>query len=247
MHHTTSLIAARRHRPLDSARGAVRADLLKRIALGMGAVLIIGLLGWALSQLAKGKGDAPKRQVAKIALLPDTPPPPPPPPPKERKEELPKNEPRPQPTPDNTPKPPVDAAIKMEGAAGNGPSAFQAGSVSKEYAGGAPVVGGAASSAGGVDRAAERLYAGTVRQMLRDEIERQLSPDAGEIQASFAVWVAGDGRISRWELDQAEGQSAPSSAALDKALARSAESLRLPSPKAYAQPMRFRLTLRANG
>ena len=89
------------------------------------------------------------------------------------------------------------------------------------------------------DRAAERLYANTVRQLLQGEIERRLASDAGELSANFALWVAPDGRIARWEADAA----APP---LKTALEASAEALRLPAPPAASQqPMRFRLTVRA--
>jgi protein TonB len=76
---------------------------------------------------------SPKRQVARIMILPDTPPPPPPPeetrpPPKEvmtREMNIPKPE-----------TPPAPAQLKMEGQAGDGPSAFASGDVKQDYIGG---------------------------------------------------------------------------------------------------------------
>lgn len=254
MQHTTSLIAQRhahgaRHRRIR-AEGRINPQLLQRLALGVVIALLIGAAIWGLRHWAD-QSSAPKRQVARIAILPDTPPPPPPPPPKERKEEVPKAEAKPLAQPDNTPKPPPAPAnepLKMEGAAGNGPSAFQAGSVAQDYKGGTPQIGGTAASAvTATDRAAERLYAGSVRQMLRDEIEKQLSPDAGELTAAFALWIAGDGRITRWEFDGAAPVEPARQGALKLALDRSADQLRLPAPPAVAQPMRFRLTVRAGG
>jgi hypothetical protein len=118
--------------------------------------------------------------------------------------------------------------------------------VSKDYQGGAPIGGGGASGPSASDRAQERLYANSVRQMLRDEIERQLQQDAGELTAAFALWVNAEGRVTRWEFD---GKDKPSEerqqAALKLALDRSAETLRLPSPQNLPQPMRFRLTVRS--
>lgn len=251
MHHTTLLIARRQALRLRQRRvhaeGRISPLLLQRLALALVAMAVVAGLVWALKNWAGGTSQ-PKRQVARIALLPDTPPPPPPPPPKERPEP-PKTEAKPTPQVDNTPKPPAPAnePLKMEGAAGNGPSAFQSGAVTQDYKGGAPQIGGAAASATApADRAAERLYAGTVRQLLRDEIERQLSPEAGELTAAFALWIAGDGRITRWELD-APAADAGREGALKVALDRSADQLRLPTPPAVAQPMRFRLTVRAGG
>lgn len=258
MQHTTLLIAQQqRHRllhrqprgPLEQ-RGAARPELLRRIAIATAVVVLVGVLGWALKQWVGGQKQAPRQQVARIAILPDAPPPPPPPPPKERPPEA-KTEAKPQPTPDNTPKPPAPAnePLKMEGAAGNGPSAFQAGSVSRDYQGGPPAV--AASGPGGTgvaDRAAERLYASSLRQALRDEIERQLPTDAGEMNAQFALWVSPEGRLQRWELDPKAPADTAERSVLSAALGRSAEQLRLPPPApAMAQPLRFRMTLRAGG
>lgn len=238
MHHTTALIA-RRHALQRNQRGRVSPRLMRQIGLGAGLLLFTGLVAWGLSTLSFDT-PSPKRQVARIALVPDTPPPPPPPP-KETPKEAPRPEARPQPRPDEAPKPqpPADEPLKMEGEAGTGPSAFAAGTVTSDYRGGPATVGGAASSPGVADRAAERLYASTVRQMLQGEIERRLAPEAGELSATFELWVSADGRIARWEADAA----APP---LKTALAASAEALRLPAPPASSQqPMRFRLTVRA--
>jgi periplasmic protein TonB len=252
MHHTTSLIAARMHRRPAATRGGVDLTLLRRVVIGIVAIGLIALLVMGVRKLMS-EASAPRHQVARIALLPDTPPPPPPPP-KERKEEPPKSEKQARPTPEQVIKPPqaqAPAPLKMEGAAGNGPSAFAAGSVSQDYKGGTPTIGGQGASgvAGGVsDRAQERLYANSVRQMLRDELERHLSPDAGELTTAFALWITGDGRVTRWEFDPREPVLDPArQAALKLALERSAETLTLPSPQALAQPMRFRLTVRAGG
>lgn len=253
MHHTTSYIAARMHLQRRSRWGRVDAQLLRRVGL---AALALLLLAGAFLAVRKflATPSAPPRQVARIAILPDTPPPPPPPP-KERKEEPPKPDKPSQALPDQpvkAPPAPANEPLKMEGAAGNGPSAFAAGSVSQDYKGGAPQIGGAAASGVGgraVDRAQERLYASSVRQALRDELERQLQPEAGELTAAFALWIAGDGRISKWELDgsAAAPLDAPRETALKLALDRSAERLQLPAPAGLAQPLRFRLTVRAGG
>lgn len=192
--------------------------------------------------------DVPKRQMAKISILPDTPPPPPPPR-EEPKKVSPKDEPKQvvqqdQPKPQQAP--PADAPIKMEGAAGDGPSAFGAGTVTQDYKGGPPVVGAASGPAGnGVDRANERFYANSARQLLRDEIERQLRPDAGELTATFAIWVEPDGRIRRYEVNPS-GDAARDTD-MGQALEGASRSLRLPAPGALNQPMRFRVTVRPQG
>jgi periplasmic protein TonB len=225
-------------------------DTLQKAAWIVVGVIAIALTVWGLRSLASGSA-APKRQVARIAVLPDTPPPPPPPP-KERKEEPPKPQKLSAPTPEAVKPPPQAAApapLKMEGAAGNGPSAFAAGPVTQDYRGGAPTIGGTAASGAGGDvsrRAQERLYANSVRQMLRDELERQLQPESGELTAAFALWIEGNGRIRRWELDDS-AMEAPRQAALKLAIERSAEQLTLPAPGGIEQPLRFKLTVRAGG
>jgi hypothetical protein len=144
---------------------------------------------------------------------------------------------------------PANEALKMEGAAGDGPSAFAAGSVSKEYSGGAPAIGGvaaaAASAPSAVDRAQERFYASSARQLLQGAIERHLKSEAGQATATFAVWVERDGAIRRFELE-GSGDSRLDGE-LNAAFEDTQRNLRLPPPPAIAQPMKFRITLRPQG
>lgn len=207
------------------------------------------LLGLAVWWAVRGiKTDAPKRQVAKIALLPDTPPPPPPPPKEEKKPEPPKDEPKQvmreeQIKQAEAPKP--AESLKMEGAAGDGPSAFSAGTVARDYAGGAPTTGGNSGPAGTpADRAQERFYANTARQLLQSEIEKHLKSDADALTATFAVWLTGDGGIQRFELSPSGNDA--HDAALRAALDETRRLFKLPPPPALAlsQPMRFRLSVR---
>ena len=111
--------------------------MLKRILIGAAVVAVLALIAWGLSHINLGSGHAgPKRQTVKITL-PDSPPPPPP-----KQEEK-----KPEPKEDNKPtqqmeQKPIEAppqpaqSLKMEGAAGDGPSAFSAGSVNKDYTSG---------------------------------------------------------------------------------------------------------------
>jgi outer membrane biosynthesis protein TonB len=212
-----------------------------------GVALSAGLV-WGLSKLGSDPPTA-KRQVARIALLPDTPPPPPPPPP-ERAPEPPKEQPRTveeAPKPDDAPKP-GDEPLKMEGAAGDGPSAFAAGTVRQEYSGGPTAGGTAATAARATDRAQERLYASSARALLRDAIERHLESEATQATATFSLWVDGDGSIRR--VDLVPTGNATLDAQLRAALDETARSLRLPPPPqalAGGEPMRFRLTVRPLG
>jgi len=218
----------------------------------LGVVVLLVALVAGLTMLVRSltaNVDGPKRQIAKISILPDTPPPPPPPPREEPKKPAPRDDPK-QPAPQEQPKPqqapPADAPIKMDGPAGDGPSAFGAGAITQDYKGGAPAIGGAASAAGTVVyRAQERFYANSVRQLLRDEIERQLRPEAGELTATFSIWVEPDGRIRRHEL--AQSGDATRDADMTHALDNATRTLRLPVPGALPQPLRFRLTVRSQG
>jgi hypothetical protein len=178
-----------------------------------------------------------------VALLPDTPPPPPPPKVEKKEEPRPEQKPQAQPEKQKQETPPAPAPLKMEGAAGNGPSAFAAGPVAKDYQGGVPVIGGGGGEPV-ADRAQQRLYANGVRQALHDEMERQLGPDAPDVDAQVALWVGPDGRIARFEL---QGVRATQEAELEAALERCTQALQLPAPPAIPQPMRFRLSLHASG
>lgn len=234
---------------MDLAESSIEAPSWRRRAMRwVVALLVAGFVAGAAGWLRQWAGQpAPAhRQVARIAILPDTPPPPPPP--REEKPPPPRDEPRPMPQAE-APKPaeaerPANEPLKMEGEAGTGPSAFAAGPVRNDYAGGAPNTG-ASAAASAIDRAQERLYANTARQLLRDAIERHLKPDATQATAEFTLWVERDGAIRRYEL-QPSGD-ARIDGDLDAALEQTQRSLRLPPPPAATQAMRFRLTVRPQG
>jgi len=219
---------------------------LLRAAVVLLVLALVAAAAMGLKNLASGDS-GPKRQIAKISILPDTPPPPPPPP-KEDKPPPPRDTPKPMPQA-QTPKPAeaekaADAPIKMEGEAGDGPSAFAAGAVRNDYVGGAPNTG-ASAAASAVDRAQERLYAQSARGLLRDAIERHLKSDAAQATAEFTLWLERDGAIRRVQLAptgnvQLDGE-------LDAALDKTQRELRLPPPPTALQPMRFRLTVRPQG
>ncbi|MCU7374573.1 hypothetical protein PEC18_27955 [Paucibacter sp. O1-1] len=56
-------------------------------------LLLLGAAIYWLADSLKGGPEKPRRQVAKISILPDTPPPPPPPPKEEKKPEPPRTSP----------------------------------------------------------------------------------------------------------------------------------------------------------
>lgn len=221
----------------------LRSWLLRGLIVIIVIALLVGLALWIKSMT--GAPAAAKRQTAKISILPDTPPPPPPPK-EEKRPEPPKNEPkqamREEQLKQDAPKP-ANEPIKMDGPAGDGPSAFAAGTVTNEYKGGAPMVGASGGTGGNVaDRAQERFYANSVRQLLHDEIEKNLRSDAGELTATFSVWIEPDGSIRRFDL--VPTGDAARDTDLRFAFDQTTRRLRLPGHSGLPQPMRFKLSVR---
>lgn len=173
----TSLVDARP----DTSAGRKWSE---RVGLVVAILVFAGLLLWAGLSLSKGSR-GPARQVAKIALLPDTPPPPPPPPPDKPRIE-PKNEIRRQMDKPKTETPPEPQQLKMEGAAGEGPSPFAAGDVKNDYIGG---------DIGNGELFAN--YAGRIAQFLQEELTRR-KVKVGS--ARVVLWLSPDGGIQRYEI-----------------------------------------------
>jgi len=214
-------------------------DLKQRILIGVIVVAVLALVAWGVSRIKLSAGGAPKRQTVKI-MLPDTPPPPPPK--QEEKKPEPKEENKPSPQMEQKPidAPPQPAqALKMEGAAGDGPSAFSAGSVSKDYKDGQVTTGPAGGT--GSDRAKYQFYVNSVKQMLKDEIERHLQTDQKQVAVTFSIWVKPDGTLDRYELMSTGNERADED--LKSAFAQTAKSAKLPLPHDTPQPLRLRLTL----
>ncbi|MEY2840375.1 MAG: hypothetical protein RJB60_2674 [Pseudomonadota bacterium] len=213
-------------------------------------VLALALAGagyFIYTQVGKGSGGGQKRQTVKIAVLPDTPPPPPPPPKEEKKLE-PKpgeNKPQPQEQPKPAETPPEPQQLKMEGAAGDGPSAFGAGAVNSEYKGG-PIGNG--SGAGGTvgDRLASLSYGNASKRELNEFLNREADVRrAGDYKVPIGLWLRADGSVERLELLTSSG-STDTDELLRKALARF-RGFKNPPPPGMAWPMRLQLTNRLTG
>ncbi|MDP8986434.1 MAG: TonB-dependent receptor [Pseudomonadota bacterium] len=189
----------------SSAGGSLRDRRWgQRIAIGLILALFSTALVWGALSLTRG-ADAPKRQIARIMILPDTPPPPPPP---EEKKPVPKEQPASQ-QQINTPKqetPPEPAPLKMEGQAGEGPSAFASGDVKQEYIGG---------DVGNGSRYA--AYVARVEQRIQAELSRH---DVRASDIKLFLWLLPDGSIQRFSVDGGDAQTERSVRAALAALSR---------------------------
>jgi protein TonB len=157
--------------------------LKQRMALVFGMLFAACAMVWGAMNLMH-TSSSPKRQVARITILPDIPPPPPPPeearpPPKEvvaHEMNIPKPE-----------TPPAPAQLKMEGQAGEGPSAFASGDVKQDYIGGD--IGNGSRYSAYVSRLEQRVQTELTRHKLHVSNVRVF------------VWLAPDGTIKRYSVE----------------------------------------------
>lgn len=220
----------------DSKPGLTRFVVPGGIALGLiaAALLVNSLMGSGPA--------APKRQTVKIAVLPDTPPQPPPPKPEKPPEPKPQdNTPQPQDQPKLAETPPEAQQLKMEGAAGDGPSAFSAGSVSSDYKGGAIGAGNGASGPSAGDRAKFNFYAKSAQQVLRAELDRTLARDVIRLGARLQIWIDASGRIDRYEIAGLSDVAAQNQ--VRAAMQDISKGFRLVPPAGLPQPLEMRLSV----
>jgi protein TonB len=178
------------HVALRSSGLPVNKRWLQRGIIAAVLLSFSGVVVWGAMHLVHQAGGS-KRQIARIMILPDTPPPPPPP---EEKKPPPKEEKITQPI--NTPKqetPPAPAQLKMEGQAGEGPSAFAAGEVKNEYTVG-DIGNGSRYSA----------YVARFEQRVQAELTRRKLHVTG---AKLFVWLAADGSIQRFTVAGTDADS----------------------------------------
>lgn len=209
-------------------------------------LLVVGALVYlAFTSINSGTGHK-KAQQPKIALLPDTAPPPPPPPPPEKKIEPEVKEDKPQPQQEDVPqpdKPPEPETIKMEGAAGDGPSAFSSGSVNKEYEKGEPLIG--ASGGGGANKMQFTLYASRATKHVQAELAKNKDLKGLDYRLNVRLWLNAGGGVQRVELASSTGDEAQD-ALLRQALVRIAPMSEQPPPN-MPQPVTLRITNRVTG
>jgi outer membrane biosynthesis protein TonB len=222
----------------DEQTPTAAAVWLKRIAIIAIALLVLGSFGYLVKSLLSG-GSSHKKAVTTIKLLPDTPPPPPPPP-KEPPKEQPKDQPKevkevPQPKPEQTP--PAEV-LKMEGAAGDGPSPFAAGAVNNEYKGGdvGTTIGGKKNMS------AFAWYTGQVKSRIEDALAAEKGLSGAKYRLVVHMQIARDGRVARAELQESTGD-----VAIDELIKKALLSIKPTGdapPEDMPQPMILRITSR---
>ncbi|UCV05452.1 energy transducer TonB [Dechloromonas denitrificans] len=207
---------------------------LTLLVLGLLGLALIGLAVWGVMSLMGGKsGKARKPPV--VTLLPDKPPPPPPPPKEEKKPEPPKDDKKEVKVeqPKEQAPPAQNEPLKMEGAAGDGPSAFGAGSVGRDYVGGN--IGGGAQ---------QGIYAGRLQRHLQEQLNRNRKLKESDYRVTLRVWLRRDGSVEKADLAQSTG-----SAALDELLKETllqVGAMRDAPPENMPQPIRIRVTARGS-
>jgi len=242
----------------------------KVILIGLVVALLCVALGWAVYSAFAGKSSA-ARKPPKISLIPTAPPPPPPPPPKEEKRPEP---PKPQEIktsapPEQKPVAPTPTQdLKMEGAAGDGPSAFSAGRVTNEnqipevrgadtrsppapttappvvVAPPTPVVVAPAAPRNPFDRSGLFDPIANYGRLLKTEAQRHFNQNRALRQrayrAEILLWIADDGRVTRYELSGTSGDE-ETDVLLRESLASLGGFSGAP-PAGAAQPVRLAIT-----
>lgn len=190
----------------------------KRLLIALLILAVLAGIGYGLKKLF-ASGPTQKKQITTVKLLPDTPPPPPPPPPKEPPKETPKEQPKEAPK-EPEPKPveaPPAENLKMEGAAGDGPSPFQAGAVNNEYKGGDVTTG--PKIGGKKNMAAFAWFTGKIDGQIKKVLAAEPELAKAKYQIEVRVYLNARGDIERAELLDSSG-NAETDALLRKVLAK---------------------------
>ncbi|AOF81919.1 hypothetical protein BSY238_805 [Methyloversatilis sp. RAC08] len=228
----------------DSLEGVSTGRRVRNILLALVGMGFVGYGGyWLKSQFSTPS--APTRQVTKISIIPDTPPPPPPPPREEKRPEPKEQKDVKVEQPKPVEAPPQQAEqLKMEGAAGDGPSAFASGDVTNEYKGGdiGSTIGGAPAKP---NRMQYAFYTNALQRHIQDELARNRNVKQIDYRVVVKVWLGRDGSIQRAVLDESTGDDKADSA-LSAALA-DMRAFRDAPPADMPQPIRLRITNRLTG
>lgn len=225
---------------LDDELNQQSPNWIKRAVMALLAIAVFAGIWYGIGSLMSGSAPA-KKQVTTIKLVPDTPPPPPPPPPKEPPKEQPKPE-APKEIKVEQPKPaetPPAEQLKMEGPAGDGPSAFQAGAVNNDYK------GGDVKTIGSDGGAKFNWYAGTVKNQIEAALAKDKNITEGQYKLIVSVWIRQNGAIEKLEWSQTDANESVQQAV--KAALDSMPAMREPPPEGMPQPIKLRISARKFG
>jgi protein TonB len=206
---------------------------LKIVLVAVVGIALLGLIAWGVKTLMSSKSGKPRKPPV-VTLLPDKPPPPPPPPKEEKKPEPPKEDRKDvkMEPPKETPQPAQNEPLKMEGAAGDGESAFGSGTVGREYSGGTI----------GATGAVQGMYAGRLQRHLQEQLSRNRKLRESDYRVTVKIWLRRDGSLERAELVASTGNEM-----LDQLLRESLQQIppmREVPPENQMQPMKIRVTNR---
>jgi protein TonB len=201
------------------------------LRLAVVVIVVIAIVGFGLKSLLGGSGSAAKKPP-KISLLPMTPPPPPPPPKEEKKPEPKEQKEVKIEQPDKKNEPPADPTLKMEGAAGDGPSMFAAGKVTSEDL----------SRLGAGNNGLLNpfnTYATSIKGELQRLLARRAELKRRPYRIEVHVWVNNDGRMKQFELlgTTNDGDTDDAIRSVLAALPAFSE----PPPAKMPQPIRLRI------
>jgi protein TonB len=203
---------------------ALRAKLPMLLGAGVLVLFVAGLI-WMIKGFIDNADPPAKRQVQQISLVKPPPPKveekPPEPPKQEIKEEVPLDQPNPQPEANNEPPPDESVGSNL----GPGTDGFGLGKGN-----GSGRIGGGGSRA--------RWYAG----LIGDRFEQTLNRDAKLLEElkskriTVRIWVDGSGRVERVELDKGALPGNTEQELKEKLLAVSIQE----SPEGVEQPIWYR-------
>jgi protein TonB len=223
--------------PLEADEGSG----MRRFIFPVAMVLVLLAAGWLIYSNLSGSSKKPARQTVKIAVLPDTPPPPPPPPKEEKKPEPEQKQDKPQQEqPKEVEAPPEPQQLKMEGPAGDGPSAFSSGNITSDYKGGEVGTG----TGGNVNRMQFAFFSSQLQKHIQSALARNQSIKLGDYRVPVQVWLSPSGEFQRVELLSSSGDPKT-----DEALMQAFKQLPpvRDAPADLPQPIKLRITNRMTG
>jgi periplasmic protein TonB len=229
---------------LDEDTESQTSVWLKRIAIALLGLLILAAIAYGVKKLMVGGDSQPKKKITTIALK-DLPPPPPPPPPKEQPKEQPKDQPK-EVKEVQAPKPvqaPPTEVLKMDGPAGDGPSAFAAGNPTEDYKG--EKLGDTKSIGGEPNKHQFDWYTSLIKERIEDAMTKDKALASGAYKIIVKVWVASSGNIQRYELASSTGDD--SIDGLIKKALDDMPALSEAPPADMPQPVKLRVTARSVG